>query len=135
MISDGKYTAKLVTAALCETAKGKAVLELGWEILDEDTKGEVVTSYHYFTGGAKTITIETMRALGWSEKTDLLAMVGTTMPILGKTSDEWGQQWRPLVTRNVAMDSAKSKSFLASLIEPTGPAFASQDTDEDGIPF
>ena len=133
-MEDGFYMAKLVEATMCETQKGSPMLVLGWEIMDAGFEGTRVESQHFFTGGAKSISIETMKDCGWDESEDLLCMLGTTKSLQAKTDPEYGQQWRPWTKRTKPMDKSKARSFLASIAKPQSSPFAGKEPGDD-MPF
>lgn len=86
-IPNGRYVARAVDAILGESGRGKEQLEITWEILGvkgDDGKtaecehtGAQVVSQHYFTGGAKPITMAMMKHVGWTEGADLDTLRGS----------------------------------------------------------
>jgi hypothetical protein len=132
-IEDGFYMGKLVEVTMCERAD-KPVLIVEWELLDKPFEGHRVQSEMHFSGGARPITIEAMKACGWDESDDLLSMLGATKQLLAKTHPKYGQQWSPWTKVNKPMDRSKARSFLASIAKPQTSPFAGKE-DDDAIPF
>ena len=136
-MKDGFYEGKLIDVTMCELHNGNPMLVMDWEIMDDGFQGQVVQSEMHFTGGAKPITLQAMRACGWNETDDLLCMLGSVKQLLAKTTPKYGQQWSPWVKNNKPMDASKARSFLASLSTKTtsSPFAGRQPGDEDDVPF
>lgn len=138
-MNNGTYNARVVGALLGETRSGKDQLELLWEVIDGPEEGAQISSQHYFSGGAKPITLEVMQHLGWTAGADLDSIRGTCK--ISVYSEEYQgeirQKVRVLTPRsggfqtpdNKRKSPAAAKSFLARL---TGGS--SGDAFDDGPP-
>lgn len=137
-MNNGKYTARVVGAILGESKNGKDQLEIMWEIIDGPEEGAQVSSQHYFTGGAKPITIEMMRHLGWTDGAELDTMRGTCKISVYEEEyrGELNQKVRVLTPRtggyltpeNKRKSPSAAKAFLSRLTANSGgDAFGSDD--------
>jgi hypothetical protein len=140
-VPNGRYQAQAVNVILGETRTGKEQMEIVWEICDGEHAGAQVTSLHYFTGGAKPITVELMKHLGWKEGGDLDLMRGkASITVYEETFNGMPQQKvRAFVPsadgiktpENKRKSPAASKAFLSRL---TGNGGGDAFDDDPGTP-
>jgi len=144
-MENGKYNAEIVDVVMGETRNGKEQLELVWKIGEE-----TVSSFSYFTGGAKPITLRMLDHLGWKPGADLSAMIGATNDIAlydetynGETRQKvrvlipWVATGGVQTPEDKRYSSARAKSFLASLTAEPGadPLAGAMEGDDDDLPF
>lgn len=138
-IPNGRYQAQVVEAIMGESYGGKDQLEIIWEIIEGEHTGARCSSLSYFSGGAKPITIEMMRYLGWTDGAGLEAITGkATISLYDDTyHGETTQKVKVYVPRaggvqtpeNKRKSPAASKAFLSRLTNGGGDAF-----DDPGTP-
>lgn len=143
-IPNGRYEARAVEAILGETNSGKEQLEIVWEIIGGEHEGAQCSSMSYFTGGAKPITIELMRFLGWSEGADLDSIRGTaTISLYDEAyNGELRQKVRAYVPRagvqtpaNKRKNPAQTKAFLSRLTAAPGQDTFGALEEKEEIPL
>lgn len=77
MISAGRHKARAVEAVLGRTGEGRPQVAVGFQIIDGEYAGELITWYGYFTEKTQETTLKALRTCGWS--TDSLAnLAGVT---------------------------------------------------------
>lgn len=136
-IPNGRYKARAIDAILGETMKGKAQLEITWEVIEGEHEGAQVTSQHFFTGGAKPITLAMMRHIGWSDGADLDTLRGTaTISLYEHTYEGETSQKVRVYTPNAGgyrtpenkrKSPSAAKAFLDRLGGNGGDAFDTPD--------
>jgi hypothetical protein len=139
-IPNGRYQAQVVEAIMGESHGGKDQLELIWEIAEGEHAGARVSSLSYFTGGAKAITLEMMKHLGWKEGDGLETITGKASISLYDDTyrGETTQKVKVYVPRadgtqtpeSKRKSPAAAKAFLSRLTNSGGDAF----DDDPGTP-
>lgn len=140
-IPNGRYHARAIGAVLGQSKGGKDLLEILWEIVDGPEEGGQVTSQSYFTGGAKPITIEMMRHLGWTDGADLDSIRGTaTISIYDEEyQGQINQKVRVFVPRAGGFQTPENKrkspeAAKAFLLRLTGGNSGDAFDDDPGTP-
>jgi len=139
-IPNGRYQAQAIEAFMGESYGGKPLLEVRWEIIEGEHTGARCSSVSYMHGGAKDITLEMMRYLGWKEGDGLDTITGkASISLYDDTyKGETTQKVRVFVPRadgtltpeNKRKSPAAAKAFLASLTSGGGAGDAFDDPGE-----
>lgn len=148
-MNNGHYRAKGVDVTLAEKNK-KQFIEILFEIQEGPSKGERISVYGYFVGGATDITLDMMRLCGWDSGQDIKGVLRNVVEIEvyeetydGKTSQK-AKVVRPraaLSTREQnRMTSAQARDFLDSLCAPAPPNGGNgksvrEPGEEDDLPY
>lgn len=147
----GRYEeAEIVDAIYAEIGEyRKPRIELVWSAIDPTTgEPDTESSLHWFTGGAKDISLQALRHLGWKPGEDLSGLIGVKNQINVTERTSEGKTYRdakPYIpfgggvrtSDRERKSQAAAKAFLLSLTAPPGadPLAAAAAADDDDTPF